>query len=231
DNSKLQVSVPLGNTEVTAVKAVMGNDGILDGIDYRGVNVFSDIRKVEGINWFIITEIDSKELFAELNKQSAWFFSAIILFILLIAAVISWSYHRRQRNQYKELLEKRLQLFRTQEEFGAILYSIGDGVIATDQAGKVRHMNPVADNLTGWKESEDIGKHIEEVFISENEESRLKVENPVQKVMRESKIVGLANHTVLISKNGHETPISNSGAPIKDNDGKIMGTIMVFNDH
>src|SRR5690606_16275843 len=78
DNSKLQVSVPLNNTEVTAVKAVMGNDGILEGIDYRGVNVFSDIRKVEGINWFIITEIDNKELFAELNKQSAWFFSAII---------------------------------------------------------------------------------------------------------------------------------------------------------
>lgn len=230
DNSKLQVSVPLSKTEVTAVKAVMGYDGILEGIDYRGVNVFSDIRKVEGTDWFIITEIDNKELFAELNKQSAWFFSAIILFILLIAAVISWSYHRRQRNQYKELLEKRLQLFRTQEEFGAILYSIGDGVISTDQVGKVRHMNPVAENLTGWKESEALGKPIEEVFIIENEESRLKVENPVQKVLREGKIVGLANHTVLISRNGHETPISNSGAPIKDNDGKILGTIMVFND-
>ena len=230
DNSKLQVSVPLSKTEVTAVKAVMGYDGILEGIDYRGVNVFSDIRKVEGTDWFIITEIDNKELFAELNKQSAWYFSTIILFIFLIAAVISWSYHRRQRNQYKELLEKRLQLFRTQEEFGAILYSIGDGVISTDQVGKVRHMNPVAENLTGWKESEALGKPIEEVFIIENEENRLKVENPVQKVLREGKIVGLANHTVLISRNGHDTPISNSGAPIKDNDGKILGTIMVFND-
>ena len=230
DNSKLQVSVPLSKTEVTAVKAVMGYDGILEGIDYRGVNVFSDIRKVEGTDWFIITEIDNKELFAELNKQSAWYFSTIILFIFLIAAVISWSYHRRQRNQYKELLEKRLQLFRTQEEFGAILYSIGDGVISTDQVGKVRHMNPVAENLTGWKESEALGKPIEEVFIIENEENRLKVENPVQKVLREGKIVGLANHTVLNSRNGHDTPISNSGAPIKDNDGKILGTIMVFND-
>jgi len=230
DNSKLQISVPLNNAEVTAVNAVLGNEGISEGIDYRGVDVFSDILKVEGTDWYIITEIDKKELFAGLNKQSAWFFSAIVLLILLIVAVISWMYHRRQGNQYKELLEKRLQLFQTQEEFGAILYSIGDGVITTDQSGKIRHMNPVAENLTGWQESEAIGKQIEEVFVIENEETRLIVENPVEKVLRDGRIAGLANHTVLISKYGNETPISDSGAPIKDKDGKILGAILVFND-
>lgn len=230
DNTKLQVSVPVSSTEVTAVKAVLGNEGVVEGIDYRKVDVLSVIRKVSGTDWYIITEIDKKELFAELNKQAAWFFSAIFLLILTIAAVISWSYHRRQRNYYKELLEKRTQLFQAQEEYGATLYSIGDGVITTDQNGNVKHLNPVAEKLTGWKESDARGKSVEEVFIIENEYTRQKAENPVQKVLREGFIVGLANHTVLISKNGIETPISDSGAPIKDNNGNILGAVMVFKD-
>lgn len=230
DNSKLQISIPVSKTEITAVHAVSGKEGRLEGIDYRGERVFADIQSMPNTDWYILTEIDHDELFVEFNKLAIWLFSAIAFFILLIAALVSWIYQRRQRNFYQELLDKRTKLFRAQEEYGATLYSIGDGVITTDQNGKVRHLNPVAEKLTGWKESEAINKPIEDVFVIRNETTREIVQNPVQNVLQSGRIVGLANHTILISKDGHETPISDSGAPIKDKTGNLMGVIMVFSD-
>jgi PAS domain S-box-containing protein len=230
DNSMLQVKTPLDKADITAVSAIEGQEGIREGVDYRNEKVFSDIRKISGREWYIITEIDRKELYAKLNTLSVWLYSVIALIILLIASVVSWIYHRRQRDNLQELLEKRTKLYQAQEEYGATLYSIGDGVITTDQAGNVKHLNPVAEKLTGWKEAEARGNSIEEVFNIINEDTRLTVENPVGKVLKEGRIVGLANHTLLISRDGHETPIADSGSPIKDKKGNILGVILVFND-
>lgn len=110
------------------------------------------------------------------------------------------------------------------------LYSIGDGVIAVDNEGQVMIMNPVAEQLTGWKEEEAKGRLLEEVFKIINEETRKSVENPVRRVLREGIVVGLANHTVLISKDGKEYPIADSGAPILDNNRNIIGVVLVFRD-
>src|SRR5260221_7266938 len=110
------------------------------------------------------------------------------------------------------------------------LASIGDAVIATDAQGCVTFMNPVAESLTGWQQAEAIGKQLTEVFNIVNETTRRIVETPVTKVMRLGSIVGLANHTVLLSKDGREIPIDDSGAPIRDSDGKIVGVILVFRD-
>ncbi len=230
DNSKLQISISDDRAEVTAVRALQGEDGVLEGVDYRNERVLSNSRRIPNTNWYILTEIDIKELNEELDRQSFWFISAIIFLILMIAAFVSWIYHRRQRDFYRELSEKRMQLFQAQEEYGATLYSIGDGVITTDQHGNVKHLNPVAERLTGWREPEAIGKRVEEVFVIENEETRDSVESPVHNVLKNGRVVGLANHTILISKEGHETPISDSGAPIKDKDGRLLGVIMVFSD-
>lgn len=230
DNSMLQVKTPLDKADITAVSAIEGEEGIREGVDYRNENVFSDIRKISGREWYIITEIDRKELYAKLNTLSVWLYSVIALIILLIVSVVSWIYHRRQRDNLQELLEKRTKLYQAQEEYGATLYSIGDGVITTDQAGNVKHLNPVAEKLTGWKEAEARGNPIEEVFNIINEDTRLTVENPVEKVLKEGRIVGLANHTLLISRDGHETPIADSGSPIKDKKGNVLGVILVFND-
>jgi PAS domain S-box-containing protein len=112
----------------------------------------------------------------------------------------------------------------------ATLYSIGDAVIATDKRGRVTLMNPVAEKLTGWKEREARGKALSTVFRIVNEETRKKVESPVARVLREGIVVGLANHTILISRNGKEIPIAGAGAPIKDDSGKVVGVVLVFRD-
>ncbi len=108
--------------------------------------------------------------------------------------------------------------------------SIGDAVIATDTSGKIVFMNGEAEELTGWALSEASAKPIREVFNIVNEQTRLEVENPIDKVLREGMVVGLANHTVLIQKNGSIVPIDDSGAPIKDRDGKTMGVVLIFRD-
>lgn len=110
------------------------------------------------------------------------------------------------------------------------LASIGDAVIATDSDGKVTLMNPVAETLTGWRIAEAAGRPLESVFTIINEFSREPVENPVTHVLREGRIVGLANHTMLISKDGTERPIADSGAPIRDEGGRLVGVVLVFHD-
>ncbi len=112
----------------------------------------------------------------------------------------------------------------------ATFYSIGDAVITTDAKGKVVKMNPIAEELCGWKEDEAEGRELSEIFNIVNTFSRKKVENPIEKVMREGKIIGLANHTTLISKNRKEYQIADSAAPIKDKKGNIIGSVLVFRD-
>jgi PAS domain S-box-containing protein len=110
------------------------------------------------------------------------------------------------------------------------LTSIGDAVIATDESGRVTFMNGVAENLTGWTQSQAAGQTLPEVLRIVNEETRQPVDSPVDKALREGVIVGLANHTVLISRNGTERPIDDSAAPIRNAQGKIVGVVLVFRD-
>jgi len=123
-----------------------------------------------------------------------------------------------------------MRLRLSEERLATTLRSIGDAVIATDEQGKVTMINPVAENLTGWPLAEARGQTLEDVFRIVNEQTRVPVESPVTKVLREGGIVGLANHTVLIHKAGHETPIEDSGAPICDEAGAITGVVLVFRD-
>jgi PAS domain S-box-containing protein len=108
--------------------------------------------------------------------------------------------------------------------------SVGEGVIATDTKGRVEMMNPVAEELTGWKKEEAHGKSIEEIFHIINEETRLIVENTVHRVMHEGIVVGSSIHSVLISKEGKEYPIAESGAPIRNEKGNTTGVVLVFHD-
>ncbi len=124
---------------------------------------------------------------------------------------------------YQELLESESALY-------AILYSIGDGVITCDEQGKITLLNPVAETLTGWTEAEAKGKPLEEVFRIINEETRQPAENPAVRVLREGVVIGLANHTLLIRRDGSEIPIADSGAPIRGEGGKIRGVVLVFRD-
>jgi PAS domain S-box-containing protein len=118
---------------------------------------------------------------------------------------------------------------RTQrQQFQTTLASIGDGVIASDATGHVSFMNAVAESLTGWKREEALGRSLETVFQIVNEGTDQRVDNPALRAIREGQIVGLANHTVLISRTGTQIPIDDSGSPIKDADGNTVGAVLIF---
>jgi len=122
------------------------------------------------------------------------------------------------------------QLYNEKEQFKTTLISIGDGVISTDTQGNVLIMNKVSEQLTGWTQAEAIGQPIETVFQIVNEFTKIKCENPVAKVLATEGIIELANHTLLISKDGVERPIEDSAAPIIDESGNLSGVVLVFRD-
>ena len=119
----------------------------------------------------------------------------------------------------------------SQRMYAVTLASIGDAVITTDARGWVTFLNPEAERLTGWKNMEAAGQPLLAVFRIINEETRAPVEDPVEKVFRTGSVVGLANHTVLIARNGAECVIDDSAAPIRQPDGTIMGVVLVFRDN
>ena len=117
-----------------------------------------------------------------------------------------------------------------EESLALTLKSIGDAVIATDTEGRITRMNPVAERLTGWTLAEAQTLPLIQVFRIENATTRQPVANPVQQVMESGAVVGLANHTVLISRTGQEYQIADSAAPIRDVEGQTRGVILVFSD-
>ena len=122
------------------------------------------------------------------------------------------------------------ELRRQREWFRVTLASIGDAVITTDLEARVTFMNPVAEAMTGWTSVEAVGRPLAEIFRIINEDSREPAKNPIEQVLRDGSIVGLANHTALLSRNGREIAIEDSAAPIREEDGQIIGAVMVFHD-
>jgi PAS domain S-box-containing protein len=135
-----------------------------------------------------------------------------------------------ERRAAETLRQAQEEVRRTAASLRATLYSIGDGVLATDEQGRVTRVNPVAERLIGWREGEAIGRPIGEVFQIIDEETRAKAVNPVDRVLVEGVVVGLANHTALLSRQGVERPIADSGAPIRDDQGRPCGAVLVFRD-
>jgi PAS domain S-box-containing protein len=116
------------------------------------------------------------------------------------------------------------------ERLAVTLRSIGDGVITTDTRGRVELINDVAEELTGWSRSEARGKPLSTVFLIVNEFTRKPCENPVDKVLARGEVIELANHTMLVARDGTERIIADSGAPIKDDRGETVGVVLVFRD-
>ena len=130
-----------------------------------------------------------------------------------------------------EILGRRAEeLFQSEQQLRTTLDSIGDGVITCNANGRVQMMNPVARDLTGWSQAEARGEPLEKVFNIINETTRQPVETPVAKVKRLNRIVGMANHTVLLRKDGTELKIADSGAPIRDKKGETIGIVVIFRD-
>lgn len=143
---------------------------------------------------------------------------SVLLFYALLVTLVS-----SRRDTENRLRAKR-------ELLQVTLSSIGDAVIATNLDGKINFMNPTAEALTGWTIDGARNRPLADIFKIINETTRQTVEDPVTKVIKEGRIVGLANHTVLIAKNGMEIPINNSAAPIKADNGEVIGVVLVFQD-
>ncbi|HJW50479.1 MAG TPA: PAS domain S-box protein [Burkholderiaceae bacterium] len=150
----------------------------------------------------------------------------IYLFAVACAAVttlLSTRRHQREKRMLEAAAEHR-------EALRVTLASIGDGVITTDERGRVEFVNGVAAQLTGWTHEDAAGRSLAEIFRIVNEDTRESVDNPVEKVLKVGQVVGLANHTVLIGRDGRERPIDDSAAPIRDGRGHIVGVVLVFRD-
>jgi PAS domain S-box-containing protein len=128
------------------------------------------------------------------------------------------------------LVEMRDALWHEKELLTTTLESIGDAVIITNADGVVTFLNPIAEELTGWTRADASEQPLREVFNIVNETTRAEVENPALRAMRDGVIIGLANHTVLIARDGAERAIDDSAAPIRDGHGQIVGSVLVFRD-
>ncbi|HVF90010.1 MAG TPA: PAS domain S-box protein, partial [Blastocatellia bacterium] len=151
---------------------------------------------------------------------------AIYIVVGTLIAMLNNALHRARLRAE----ESAVALRDSEESLLVTLNSIGDAVIATDTEGRVVLMNPVAEELTGWDLRDAKGKPLAEVFNIINEETREPVANPVMKVLEEGRIVGLANHTVLVRRDGKEVPIDDSAAPMKAAEGGITGVVLIFRD-
>jgi PAS domain S-box-containing protein len=155
-----------------------------------------------------------------------------LLLVGIAMALLHWATREREREQSARATAEAVATVAATSEawFRTTLASIGDAVIATDETGRVRTMNPVAESLTGWTEAEARDRPLDTVFRIVNETSQRPVESPVTRVLREGRVVGLANHTVLLARDGRAVPIDDSAAPIRPKEGAISGAVLVFRD-
>jgi PAS domain S-box-containing protein len=239
DNSdqqkRIQVLEPLVEKKLTELQLTIDlhkNQG--SAAANRVVLGGSGKRWMDQIRAVIAEMTQEEQQLLKLRTQKAREAEASSVRIILAGTVLSISLlvlcfgllHRElsERKKMQAALAKREKWFST------TLGSIGDAVIATDMNGAVTFMNSVAQSLTGWRQADAIGKSMDLVFDIVNRETRRPVENPVKKVFRERKIVGLADHTILRSKDGREFDIEDSAAPILTDIGEAFGVVLVFRD-
>ena len=183
------------------------------------------------------SEQRSAERRTEFRRQTRHVLTALVILAGVIGLVIGLFTRDRLQDvsaAFRRSLDlqrsRAEELFQSEQHLRTTLASIGDGVVSCDADGKVELMNPIAQELTGWLESQARGRPIGEVFHIINETTRQPVENPVTKVQRLNRVVAIANHTVLIRKDGSELSIDDSGAPIRNKAGELTGVVMVFRD-
>jgi PAS domain S-box-containing protein len=206
------VALNRSGNHAQAIALVMSDEGRRLMID-----IAADVAALE-TNQTRIFQAQMNDLSSARVRAAA---SLIAVRVLTITLVITLVLVVRRDTRRLRLSEQRLSI---------TLRSIGDGVIATDPDGRIVMLNTVAEQLTGWSSAGAIGTPFDQVFRIVNEQTHATVENPIARVLREGRIVGLANHTLLIRRDGSETPIEDSAAPIRDHAGAVVGVVLVFRD-
>ena len=228
----LQAAIESKLTELAQILTLRQNAGFEAAQQRLQTN--QDKQKMDDVR-AVINEMSQSErgLLAERSRQASRIYQTALLTSLLsgllalaasIAFLTALRKYLRARNQAALILSEQAENLRT------TLSSIGDAVITTDAKGKVVNLNPIAESLTGWATREATGQPLEYIFQIVNETTRQTVENPVIRALAEGIIMGLANHTILIAKDGSEKPIDDSAAPIRTASGTIVGCVLVFRD-
>jgi PAS domain S-box-containing protein len=225
----MSLKLPLARADLTAALAVKGREGIVSGIDYRGVRVWPTSARFPSLigswspkwmppNWSHCARTRTPPSPGWSCWASCWRPSPPPGIPARQAALYRSLYHA-QRDQVTATAKYR-----------AILYSIGDAVITTDSEGRIVQMNPVAETLTGWREADAQGQPLEVVFRIISETTRGEVDSPVRRVLSDGKVTALANHTLLLARDGKEYPIADSAAPVIDDRHAVAGVVLVFKD-
>jgi len=154
-------------------------------------------------------------------------------FVEVRSSVVKWGSRSLIFSLVRDVNLRRMaqeQLAAEKELLSVTLRSIGDGVIATNEAGRVALLNKVAEKLTGWTQTEAAGLPLEEVFQLIHEESGIRCENPAQAILKSGQIVASSNSMILVARDGTERPVAKSGAPIRDRQSRVKGVVLVFRD-
>jgi PAS domain S-box-containing protein len=203
-------------------KSLQNYEGVTKLINPLNRKELAYVRPIKGTSWYLVSMLTKQNTFRQFGNSRMIFVLSVLSVLLFIVGILL-VYMLYQRNSY-------IKLFLSQEEFRITLYSIGDAVITTDKQGHIKAMNHVASEMTGYKEREAKGKSIDSVLHIINETTRERVMDPTQRVLEEGRIVGLSSNSILISKDGKDIPVSDSGAPIRDANGDITGVVLVFRD-
>ncbi len=229
--------------DITAIQATVANNEGKRLMDLMRVEMSGFLKIEEGL-------LAQHDATLQSNmKQLFYIIVATSLFMLMFVLAFTYFMYRETQQRLKNLvhletqrfLEKQeeinkqleltnLSLKISEEKLGITLNSIGDAVIATDTEARVTLINPVAEQLTGWTQAEAIGLPVDEIFHIINKETGHLAQIPVMDALTHGTIQGLANHTVLIARNGSERDIADSCAPIRGLDNKIVGAVLVFRD-
>lgn len=200
-----------------------------------GAGVIATVLSAVAANYFCMEPLHTLAIDTPAQALGLALFTPAGLVISLMAGQLD-SVRRKQaqaverQHSQEQLLQAAAETERQRQLLAVTLGSIGDGVIVTDVQGRVTFLNGEAERLTGWTSQEAAGRPLATVFNIINEQTRQPVENPAEKVLRLGTAVGLANHTILVAKDGREIPIDDSGAPIRQADGRVEGVVLVFRD-
>jgi len=230
DQPPLSVRLPLTARDNPAVQAALGATGTIRGIDHRSVEVLANVTPVPITGWSMITKMDAASVLSEARYRSGAILLLLAMATVIVGFLVQLTSLSRRKALSEALLKEEREHLQTRGENRAILYSIGEGVIATDGAGLVTRMNPSAEALTGWEEAEVLGKPLATIYRIFDEDTGKAVELPVDRVLRDGMVVGMSNHIQLIAKDGSRRPIADSAAPVRNETGRITGVVLVFRD-
>ncbi|MBI2420163.1 MAG: PAS domain S-box protein [Ignavibacteriales bacterium] len=227
-NSQHLFTIPLSRAYIPAVQAVLGYSGEYQGPDYRGVQVISVIRALSFNNWHLIVKKDRSEILDELFSKAVVIALIVMLLIFISSLLLLYRNISVQRRAAAKLHAKELELLKSQAIFKSTMDCLVDGVIITDKDSRIVYMNNSAVELTGFQKSDASHKQLNQIYQIKNEITGEIVFDVVGKIKKMGGLKELANHTLLITKDGHEIPISDAGSPIMNGDNSFHGVVLTF---